>query len=316
MTGEEMQVENGDFTRIHNGIMGALYRAKFNGQEFQVLLFLLRKTYGWNKKEDQISLGQWTEATGILKPNVSTILTGLERKHVVYRKLGTGQMHVYGFNKYIEQWDASLFAKDSKRIERMKKHQPLSTEIPLSTQITVTLPGNGVLSGQGTEPLSTQEHTKDSIKDNTKDNMMKPARGRKKRERTPEEQAVVDRHKAIMEAYRTAVGYPLVGEGAENKAAHELAKIGYNPEQVVTCYKILKDEPFWESRHLGLASVAKQIGAMLGSGHANGTNGTGPKRSKRLPDGSPDPTGLVDEGPLPTMWDVIEREKRLAERQG
>lgn len=85
-----------------------------------------------------------------------------------------------------------------------------------------------------------------------------------------------ERQKAIMAAYRLAVGYKLTTEPAENKAAKELAKTEYSIDQITACYRSMKGEDFWSGRHLGLASVAKQIGAFVAAGQrrSNGTNGT------------------------------------------
>jgi phage replication O-like protein O len=61
------QKENG-YTPIANEIMEALARTRIPGEAHQVLDVIIRKTYGFNKKEDGISISQFVEHTG-LKPN-------------------------------------------------------------------------------------------------------------------------------------------------------------------------------------------------------------------------------------------------------
>ena len=60
------QLENGH-TRLANEIMEALCRFRIPGVERQVLDAIIRKTYGWHKKKDAISLSQFVEMTGVTK---------------------------------------------------------------------------------------------------------------------------------------------------------------------------------------------------------------------------------------------------------
>jgi phage replication O-like protein O len=117
--GKEIQLENGEYTRIHNSILEVLALAKLPAGALKLLLFLLRKTYGWNKKEDAISLTQWQEGTGLTRHNVAAHLEQLVKLNVIYRT-PQGQGFVYGFNKYIEQWNTAVFTKDGNRAERWK----------------------------------------------------------------------------------------------------------------------------------------------------------------------------------------------------
>ena len=102
---KDIQVENGGYTRIHNDILEALSKARLTGQEFRLLIFLLRKTYGWNKKEDAISLSQFADGLGLKHPQkVVSILAELLSKNIIYRHKKRGLIWVYGFNKHIELW--------------------------------------------------------------------------------------------------------------------------------------------------------------------------------------------------------------------
>lgn len=63
------QVENG-YTRVANEIFEALARIRIPGEARQILDVVLRKTYGFNKKEDAISLSQFCLSTGMRKGDV------------------------------------------------------------------------------------------------------------------------------------------------------------------------------------------------------------------------------------------------------
>jgi phage replication O-like protein O len=101
------QKENG-FTPIANEIMEVLASSKFTTREYKCLLFLLRKTYGYSKLEDAISLSQWVKGTGLYKIDISRTLQRLADRSVIVATTsgsGRGAKTVYRFNKHYEQWD-------------------------------------------------------------------------------------------------------------------------------------------------------------------------------------------------------------------
>jgi len=76
------QAENGHIDIAHE-IAEALARIRLSGEESQCLWVIFRKTYGWHKKEDKISLSQFTELTGIKKQNVNRALIKLSSKKII-----------------------------------------------------------------------------------------------------------------------------------------------------------------------------------------------------------------------------------------
>lgn len=117
--GSDIQVEDGEYTRLHNLILEVLAQARFTASEFRVIIFLLRKTYGFGKKEDDLSLSQWEEGTNTDRTQVSRTLADLVEKNVIYRSHSPKPYcHRYGFNKYVENWDASIFERVESRKTR------------------------------------------------------------------------------------------------------------------------------------------------------------------------------------------------------
>ena len=78
------QRENG-FTKVPNEILESLARIHLSQYEIRVVLFLIRKTHGWHKETDWISLSQIEEGTGIAKPNVCRTIKSLKRKNIIIR---------------------------------------------------------------------------------------------------------------------------------------------------------------------------------------------------------------------------------------
>lgn len=89
--------------------MDALARTRFSGYERNVLDVLFRKTYGWGKSEDAISLSQFVDATGIRKPHIVRTLTRLVWRCIVTKignvtQNGNDKSATYVFNERFEEW--------------------------------------------------------------------------------------------------------------------------------------------------------------------------------------------------------------------
>ncbi len=133
------QKEDG-YTPIANEILEQLARVSMPNSEFRVLMVLFRKTYGWNKKEDEISLSQFSSSSGLHRSHVCRALMGLIKKNIV-TKVGNGYITKYKIQKDFDKWNSL----------------PYRVKVLPTQDKTVTHSGNKVL------PI--QAHTKD-IKDN------------------------------------------------------------------------------------------------------------------------------------------------------
>lgn len=106
-SGADIQLDKGGFTRVHNLILEQLAQADMGRNEFKCVMFLLRQTYGYQRKESQISMAEWAAATGLDRGNVGRALRNLVEWGVVLKtNTGNGRGHksTYAFNKYFEQW--------------------------------------------------------------------------------------------------------------------------------------------------------------------------------------------------------------------
>jgi phage replication O-like protein O len=108
VSGKEIQVENGEYTRIHNAILETLARARLSPLEFRIVCYLLRKTYGFQKKADVISITQF-ETCGGSRACTIDALVNLVRLKVILREKKGAQRYEYCFNKYIETWEPEVF---------------------------------------------------------------------------------------------------------------------------------------------------------------------------------------------------------------
>lgn len=98
------QLEDGH-TQIANEILDVLMRTYIPPNQWQVLVCIIRKTYGFKKKVDWIANSQIAENTGLARSTVSRALKLLEKQHLIIRNGRT-----IGFNKDWEQWEISRVA--------------------------------------------------------------------------------------------------------------------------------------------------------------------------------------------------------------
>jgi len=96
------QKENGHIG-IANEIVEHFATLKLSGSDWQVLWVILRKTWGWHKKVDKISMGQISEMTGLDRGNVNRALKRLKHKNVVVKNDDTFPTS-YNFNKDYDKW--------------------------------------------------------------------------------------------------------------------------------------------------------------------------------------------------------------------
>ncbi len=90
---------DGGFIRICNEISEALATINLSAYESRIIWVIFRKTYGWNKKEDLISLEQFKELTGMQKTHICRTL-----KKLLTRKIVTQTGNKYSFNKSNKEW--------------------------------------------------------------------------------------------------------------------------------------------------------------------------------------------------------------------
>ena len=78
----DVQLENG-YTRIANELLEALIKHDFTASQYKIIFAIIRKTYGWNKAEDSISVSQFEELTGLHRRTVQREMQKLKKMNVV-----------------------------------------------------------------------------------------------------------------------------------------------------------------------------------------------------------------------------------------
>jgi len=145
------------YTRIENEVLEKLTQMNLSGSAMACALVLLRKTNGFNKTQDGISLSQFVKYIDRSRPTVCKALKELQLVKIclLVEKGNSGNsFSIYSFNKNVEEWQLV------KKPKLVKKKKSTSKE-------------------NETELVKKSLHTKESI---TKEIIQKKS----KEEKTPE----------------------------------------------------------------------------------------------------------------------------------
>ena len=128
------QIQNG-YVKIANEIVEALIATDLAGQDFKIALFIIRKTYGFNKTEDIISLSQMMSATGMSKIRCSQVVNRLQlRKILTVTEFINGVSKKYRLNKDFESW--TTIKKNINRYKKTKSTVKVLRNLPLRKSVT------------------------------------------------------------------------------------------------------------------------------------------------------------------------------------
>jgi len=144
---KDLQVENGNYTRIVNPLIERLIQIPFKGCELALVIFIIRKTYGYNKKQDEISLTQFERGLERSRPSIVKALKNLQLVKIVKLvKVGNSKnsSNLWEINKYYKNWELV------NTVELVKTKRATSK-------------------AEGLQLVKTPLHTKDNTKDNTKE---------------------------------------------------------------------------------------------------------------------------------------------------
>lgn len=108
------QVENG-YTRIANELLDAICRLKISGNEFRILLFIIRRTYGFQRKSAEISLSEIAGAVGMSAQNISREIKKLIQYHIIYSEKNSGNIpNTIQLQKDYSKWECIIKNDNSK----------------------------------------------------------------------------------------------------------------------------------------------------------------------------------------------------------
>lgn len=142
------QLEDGH-TKIANEILERLMKLHISPNQWQVLLCVIRKTYGFRKKVDYIANSQIQTSTGLGKSVVSRALAELKARDIITR---SGK--VTGIQKDWEKWKVSSSINSVAKVSNTANNEKLAIS---STKLAVLSTELAESSTKVSSPADTQK---------------------------------------------------------------------------------------------------------------------------------------------------------------
>lgn len=108
------QKEHGHL-EIANEIVEVLMKTDLSGGEFALIFAVIRKTWGWRKKEDWIPLSQLAEMTGFTRRYICKI-----KKQLVNKRTLVEVKNKLRFNKNYDEWVVSYRSPVNNSVDKTK----------------------------------------------------------------------------------------------------------------------------------------------------------------------------------------------------
>ena len=98
------QLSNG-YTKIANELLEAICRLNISGNEMRILLYIIRRTYGFNKSYSEISLSEISAAVEIRREHIQKALKKLSAKKIIELRIHGGtKSQTISIVKNYEEW--------------------------------------------------------------------------------------------------------------------------------------------------------------------------------------------------------------------
>lgn len=98
-----VQIENG-YTKIANELFEELAKIKLSPTQYRLLFVIWRYTYGFNRKEHDMSLSFLSKATGCDLRQIQRELTNLQERKLIFQEIKPGSTRKIAFNKNHDDW--------------------------------------------------------------------------------------------------------------------------------------------------------------------------------------------------------------------
>jgi len=123
-----------------NDILKALIKAELSGTEYQIILLVIRQTYGFKKKEDWISLTQFEKITNKSRARICESIKQLVKKNILVKKSILGKNAYFSLNKDFDNWNKlvkkSGLVKKTRLTSKENKTQLVKNTLPTKETIT------------------------------------------------------------------------------------------------------------------------------------------------------------------------------------
>ena len=95
------------YIKIPTEVQEKMISIRISGEAVQCLQLIIRKTYGFHKSNDRISLSQFTKITGIARSSVVRALNQLSERKIIIKDGSHNKETIYSVNEDTSQWEGS-----------------------------------------------------------------------------------------------------------------------------------------------------------------------------------------------------------------
>lgn len=155
------------FTSLHNSVLEAIALQSLSGAELRVLIIIWRKTFGFQKQKDNISISQFMQMTGLSRQTIYDALSRLIEKKIVCRTVSKTW-----FCKDFMKLDVSKTVPSAKPYRTESATKSVSKTVPTKETVTKEISNTNVLhenadshrSGRTTKPATSHSKKKPIVK--------------------------------------------------------------------------------------------------------------------------------------------------------
>ena len=162
------QMEKG-YTRIANELLEAICRLDISGNEMRILLYIIRRTYGFNKSYAEISISEIANGICTSRDNISRTLKKLRSANIIDHRPNKGiTPQTISINKNYDEW--SVESCSSLLSSKM------TTVVKNDNSSVVKNDNSTVVKNDNSSVVKNDNHTyKENTKDNTKERVERKA---------------------------------------------------------------------------------------------------------------------------------------------
>lgn len=132
----DVQLEHG-YTKIANELLEVLARTPLNATQLRIILVLWRYTYGYNRKEHELSESFLSKATGISKRYISKEINKLVKYGIlkIVRESSYTSPRVYTFSKDYDSWKCRTIVQQVSNDSTVEQKQDTTVEQLFNTTV-------------------------------------------------------------------------------------------------------------------------------------------------------------------------------------
>lgn len=247
------QTENG-FTKLANELLDAFCAVSLSGHEWNVIHAIIRKTYGYNKKEDWVTNTQIMKLTGQTQQKVSQAKRKLIEKRII-----TENGNKISLNKNYEEW--LELPKTVTRVTENGNKQLPKTVNTKEKKDNITKTTSEQSSGNDKKDMWNRKYSddfKEGIVDYDGDGSLKDEQAEAKAKDKQDRDNI--KHNLRLVEEPRGLAYNPASLNADVKVYQQLLKYGWSHEGIIKEYLETIDDPYWKNeRKLGKFPTLKTV---------------------------------------------------------